>query len=204
MANLMNLTYPTNLVYLVLGLLVFLGVHSVRIVAEPWRLRTRERLGEPAWKGLYSLLSLLGLGLIIWGFGLARQTPVQLWSPPVGMRHLASLLTLVSFVLLAAAYVPRNRIKARLHHPMVLAVKTWALAHVLANGNVAHVLLFGAFLVWAVLNFKAARQRDRRDGTVYIRGNTGATLITLVLGVAAWLAFALWLHGYLIGVRPFG
>lgn len=204
MANLMNLTYPTNLIYLVLGLLVFLGVHSVRIVAEPWRLSTRERLGEPAWKGLYSLLSLLGLGLIIWGFGLARQTPVQLWSPPVGMRHLASLLTLISFVLLAAAYVPRNRIKARLHHPMVLAVKTWALAHLLANGNVAHVLLFGAFLVWAVLDFKAARQRDRRDGTVYIRGNTGATLITLVLGVAAWLAFAMWLHGYLIGVRPFG
>ena len=204
MANLMNLTYPTNLIYLVVGLLVFLGVHSVRIVAEPWRLRTRERLGEPVWKGLYSLLSLLGLGLIIWGFGLARQTPVQLWSPPVGMRHLASLLTLVSFVLLAAAYVPRNRIKARLHHPMVLAVKTWALAHLLANGNVAHVLLFGAFLVWAVLNFKASRQRDRRDGTVYIRGNTGATLITLVLGVAAWLAFAMWLHGYLIGVRPFG
>ena len=204
MANLMNLTYPTNLIYLVLGLLVFLGVHSVRIVAEPWRLRTRERLGEQAWKGLYSLLSLLGLGLIIWGFGLARQTPVQLWSPPVGMRHLASLLTLVSFVLLAAAYVPRNRIKARLHHPMVLAVKTWALAHLLANGNVAHVLLFGAFLLWAVLNFMAARRRDRRDGTVYIRGNTGATLITLVLGVAAWLAFAMWLHGYLIGVRPFG
>ena len=204
MANLMNLTYPANLIYLVVGLLIFLGVHSVRIVAEPWRTRTIERLGEPAWKGLYSLLSLLGLGLIIWGFGLARQTPVQLWSPPVGMRHLASLLTLISFVLLAAAYVPRNRIKARLHHPMVLAVKTWALAHVLANGNVAHVLLFGAFLVWAVLNFKAARQRDRRNGTVYIRGNTGATLITLVLGVAAWLAFALWLHGYLIGVRPFG
>lgn len=204
MANLMNLTYPANLIYLVVGLLIFLGVHSVRIVAEPWRTRTIERLGEPAWKGLYSLLSLVGLGLIIWGFGLARQTPVQLWSPPVGMRHLASLLTLISFVLLAAAYVPRNRIKARLHHPMVLAVKTWALAHVLANGNVAHVLLFGAFLVWAVLNFKAARQRDRRNGTVYIRGNTGATLITLVLGVAAWLAFALWLHGYLIGVRPFG
>ena len=204
MANLMNLTYPMNLVYLVLGLLVFLGVHSVRIVAEPWRLSTRERLGESAWKGLYSLLSLLGLGLIVWGFGLARQTPVQLWSPPVGMRHLASLLTLISFVLLAAAYVPRNRIKARLHHPMVLAVKTWALAHLLANGNVAHVLLFGAFLVWAVLDFRAARQRDRRHGTVYIRGNTGATLITLVLGVAAWLAFAMWLHGYLIGVRPFG
>ena len=192
------------MLYLLLGLVVFLGVHSVRIFAEDWRSQVRARLGEPAWKGLYSLLSLLGLGLIIWGFGLARQTPVQLWSPPVGMRHLASLLTLVSFVLLAAAYVPRNRIKARLHHPMVLAVKTWALAHLLANGNVAHVLLFGAFLVWAVLNFKASRQRDRRDGTVYIRGNTGATLITLVLGVAAWLAFAMWLHGYLIGVRPFG
>ncbi|MDP2366970.1 NnrU family protein [Rhodoferax sp.] len=190
--------------YLVLGLVIFLGVHSLRIVADGWRGGMRQRLGEGAWKGLYSLASLLGLALIVWGFGLARQQPVQLWSPPVAMRHLASLLTLVSFVLLAAAYVPGNGIKARLHHPMVLGVKTWALAHLLANGNLAHVLLFGSFLLWAVLSFSAARRRDRACGVQYASGRTGATLLTLALGTGAWVAFALWLHGMLIGVRPFG
>jgi uncharacterized membrane protein len=121
--------------YLILGLVVFLGVHSVRIVAEDWRTQTRARVGENTFKGVYSVLSLLGFALIVWGFGVARETPVQVWSPPIGMRHAASLLTLIAFVFLAAAYVPRNAIKARVHHPMVLAVKSWALAHVLANGG---------------------------------------------------------------------
>jgi uncharacterized membrane protein len=162
--------------YLILGLAIFLGVHSVRIVADGWRTQTRARVGEGAYKGIYSLLSLLGFGLIIWGFGVARETPVMLWMPPVGMRHAASLLTLIAFILLAAAYVPGNAIKARVHHPMVLGVKTWALAHLLANGSVAHVVLFGAFLLWAVLNFIAARRRDRAQGTQYPAGTTAGTV----------------------------
>ena len=190
--------------YLILGLIIFLGVHSVRVVADDWRTRSRARLGELQWKGLYSVASLIGLSLIVWGFSLARQQPVQLWSPPVGMRHLASLLTLISFVLLAAAYVPGNSIKSLVHHPMVLAVKVWALAQLLSNGNVGHVVLFGAFLVWAILNFSAARRRDRAAGTQYPRGTAGATGITVAVGVGAWIAFALWLHGLLIGVRPLG
>jgi uncharacterized membrane protein len=190
--------------YLILGLIIFLGVHSIRIVADDWRTRTIVRWGELRWKGLYSVASLLGLGLLVWGFGLARQLPMQLWSPPTGMRHLAALLTLVSFVLLAAAYVPGNAIKARLHHPMVLAVKVWALAHLLANGNLAHVLLFGSFLLWSVFDFAAARRRDRSGGIQYQAGNWSATAITVIVGLGAWLAFALWLHGLLIGVRPFG
>lgn len=190
--------------YLILGLIIFLGVHSVRIVADDWRTQTRSRLGELPWKGLYSVASLIGFGLLVWGFGLARQQPVQLWSPPLAMRHLAALLTLVSFVLLAAAYVPGNGIKARLHHPMVLATKVWALAHLLANGNLAHVVLFGAFLVWAVFDFTASRRRDRVAGTQYPAGSASATAITVVVGLLAWLAFAMWLHGLLIGVRPFG
>ncbi|MDO8699928.1 MAG: NnrU family protein [Rhodoferax sp.] len=190
--------------YLILGLIIFLGVHSVRIVADDWRTRTRARIGEMPWKGLYSVLSVLGFGLILWGFGLARQQPVQLWSPPTGMRHAASLLTLIAFILLTAAYIPRNSIKARVHHPMVLGVKVWALAHLLANGNIAHVLLFGSFLVWAVLNFSAARRRDRVAGTTYPTGTATATLITIVVGTGAWLAFAMWLHGLLIGIRPIG
>jgi uncharacterized membrane protein len=190
--------------YLIIGLIIFLGVHSVRIVADDWRTQTRLRLGALRWKGLYSVLSLLGFGLIVWGFGLVRQQPVQLWSPPAGMRHLASLLNMIAFVLLVAAYVPGNIIKARLHHPMVLAVKVWALAHLLANGNVGHVILFGSFLIWAVLDFGAARRRDVRAGTRYPRGTTGATGITVAIGVGTWIAFALWLHGLLIGVRPLG
>ena len=190
--------------YLILGLIIFLGVHSVRIVAENWRTQTRARMGELPWKGLYSVASGLGLGLIVWGFGLARQQPVQWWSPPPAMRHLASVLTLISFVLLAAAYVPGNGIKARVHHPMVLGVAVWALAHLLSNGNIAHVILFGSFLLWAVFDFSAARRRDRAAATHYPRGEAGATGITVALGVGAWIAFALWLHGWLIGVRTLG
>lgn len=189
---------------LILGLVIFLGVHSVRIVGERWRTQTIGRIGAQSWKGVYSVASIVGFGLIVWGFGLARQQPVQLWSAPTGMRHLAALLTLIAFVLLLAAYVPGNAIKARVHHPMVLAVKIWALAHLLANGNLAHVLLFGSFLLWAVFNFSAARRRDRLAGTVYPPGKRLPTITTLVLGVAAWALFAFWLHGWLIGVRPIG
>ena len=190
--------------YLILGLVLFLGVHSVRIVAEGWRTRTLARLGEGPYKGIYTLISLVGLGLIVWGFGVARETPTMLWMPPRGMRHAAALLTLIAFVLLAAAYVPRNAIKARLHHPMVLAVKTWALAHLLANGSLSHVILFGAFLAWGVANFIAARKRDRALGMSYPAGTPGGTAITVVLGVVAWAAVSFWLHGVLIGVRPMG
>ncbi len=189
---------------LLLGLLIFLGVHSVRIAADGWRSATIARVGALPWKAVYAVLSIVGFVLIVWGFSLARQQPVQLWMPPRGMRHLAALLTLIAFVLLAATYVPRNAIKARLHHPMVLSVKVWALAHLLANGNLAHVVLFGAFLVWAALNFRAARARDRAAGTVYPAGTAAGTGITVVVGVAAWALFAFWAHGALIGIRPIG
>jgi uncharacterized membrane protein len=142
--------------------------------------------------------------LIVWGYGQARMTPVPLWTPSVGMRHLASLLTLVSFILLAAAYVPRNAIKARIGHPMVVAVKVWALAHLLANHTLADLLLFGTFLIWAVLNFRAARARDRAAGTVRPAGTAAGTAITVVAGLAAWAAFAFWAHAAWIGVRPMG
>jgi uncharacterized membrane protein len=189
---------------LILGLLVFLGAHSTRIVADHWRTAQLKRFGEGTWKSAYSLLSLAGFVLIVWGFGLARQQPVVLWMAPAGMRHVAGLLTLIAFVLLAAAYVPRNAIKANLRHPMVLAVKVWALAHLLANGTLADLVLFGAFLGWAVVCFIAARKRDRAAGTQYPAGTPGGTAATVVTGVAAWAAFTFWLHGALIGVRPFG
>jgi uncharacterized membrane protein len=189
---------------LVLGLVLFLGVHSVRVVADDWRSARIARWGENAYKGLYSLLSLGGFVLIVWGYGLTRTAPVELWSPPIWTRHLASLLTLVAFVLLAAAYVPRTRIKAAVGHPMVLATKTWALAHLLSNGRLADVVLFGTFLAWSVVLYAASRRRDRRTGTRYFAGPGSRDAIAVVLGVAAWAAFAFWLHGMLIGVRPFG
>jgi uncharacterized membrane protein len=189
---------------LILGLLLFLGVHSARVFAESWRQSVRQRWGENAWKGVYSVASIAGFVLICYGYAAARQQPIVLWTPMVWTRHLAALLTLPAFVLLAAAYVPRNGIKARVHHPMVLGVKVWALAHLLANHTLADALLFGGFLLWAVLSFRAARQRDRAAGAVYAAGTAGATTATVVLGVAAWLGFALWAHAALIGVRPFG
>ena len=190
--------------YLVAGLLLFLGVHSTRVFADGWRKQTRARMGAGSFKGVYSLISLAGFVLLVWGYGVARQQPVVLWNPPVAMRHVAALLTLFSFVLLAAAYVPGNQIKARLHHPMVLGVKVWALAHLLANGTLADVLLFGGFLVWAVLNFRAARQRDRVAQVSVPAGRLGPTLVAVGVGLVAWAAFAFWAHAVLIGVRPFG
>jgi uncharacterized membrane protein len=188
---------------LLIGLVIFLGVHSARIVADGWRSAQIARIGPGAWKLGYTVLSLIGFYLLLWGYGMARQAPVVLWNPPLATRHIAGLLTLVAFVLLAATYVPRNGIRARLHHPMVLSVKLWAFAHLLANGTLADVLLFGSFLVWAVLSFLAARQRDRAAGTRYPAGSLTATLATVAVGCVAWALFAFWLHGWLIGVRPF-
>ncbi|MBL0086828.1 MAG: NnrU family protein [Ideonella sp.] len=190
--------------WLILGLVMFLGMHSVRVVAEGARQRFIEQRGAGAWKGLYTLVSLLGFALIVTGFAQARLQPVVLWATPGWTRHVAALLVLVAFVLLVAAYVPRNGIKARLHHPMVLSVKVWALAHLLANNTLADVLLFGSFLVWSVLSFRAARGRDRANQTVYPAGTLAGTAITVVVGVVAYAAMAFWAHAAWLGVRPFG
>ncbi|WP_423458350.1 NnrU family protein [Ottowia sp. VDI28] len=189
---------------LILGLILFLGVHSARIFAEDWRTQTIARVGEKRWKGIYTLISLAGFALIIWGFGFARQQPVVWWTPPTGLRHLNALFTLVAFILIAAAYVPRNQIKAKLHHPMILGVKLWAFGHLLATRTLADTILFGAFLVWAILAFRAARQRDRAQGITYPAGTLGGTLTTVVAGVVIWAVFAFWLHALLIGIAPLG
>lgn len=190
---------------LVFGLVLFLGVHSTRIVADGWRSQVVARVGDKPWKAVYALLSIAGFVLIVYGYGMARQQPVLLWpQPPVAMRHIAALLTLVAFVLLVAAYVPGNQLKAKLHHPMVLSVKVWALAHLLSNNTLADLLLFGSFLAWAVADFASSRRRDRATGKVYPPGSGTRTAIALVVGVVAWAAFAFWLHPLWIGVRPMG
>lgn len=192
------------MLYLILGLVLFLGIHSTRIFADPWRTRQIERFGKNGWKGIYTLISLTGFVLIIWGYGEARTAPVDLYNPPVWTRHLAALLTLPAFVLLIAGQVPGNHFKARVGHPMYLGTKFWALAHLLANGRLADVLLFGGFLVWAVAGFVVSRKRDKANGVVYAPGQASRTVIATVVGVGAWVGFAMWAHAAWIGVRPFG
>lgn len=189
---------------LILGLVLFLGAHSVRIFANDWRSRQIATLGEKRWKGLYTLVSIAGFALIIWGFGLARQQPVLLYVPPIWLRHLNALFTLIAFILVVAAYAPGNHFKAKLGHPMLAGVKTWAFGHLLATGMLHDVVLFGAFLLWAVVDFISARRRDRAAGVSYPAGTAKGDLIVVVAGVVGWAVFAFWLHGWLIGVKPMG
>jgi uncharacterized membrane protein len=189
---------------LIIGLLVFLGVHSSRIIFESARQKFIKQRGENAWKGIYTLISFIGLALIVWGYSLARQTPTALWSPPTATRHIAALLTLVAFILVASTYFKQSWMRVRFHHPMLLGVKVWALSHLLANGTVADTLLFGGFLIWAVLCFVTSKKRDRRLNTQFPEAKASATIAAVISGFAIWALFAFWLHGLLIGVRPFG
>ena len=187
---------------LILGLVLFLGVHSVGIVAPAWRERMVVRLGEIPWKGVYGLLSLVGLVLIVWGYGLARLEPVGLWSPPTWLRHVALLIMLPAFPLLLAAYLP-GRIQTAARHPMLAAVKLWAFAHLLANGNLADVLLFGSFLAWAVADRISLKRRISPPIPGAPPGPAN-DLIALVGGLVLYGAFIGGLHSSLFGVSPLG
>ena len=186
------------MILLVVGLVLFLGIHSVSIVAPGWRDSQVAKRGEGPWKGVYSVVSLAGFALLIYGYGLARQAPVVIYSPPVAMRHLALLLMLPVFPLLVAVYMP-GRIKTAAKHPMLLAVKFWALAHLLANGNLADVMLFGGFLAWAVADRISLKRRPARavPGAGVSPYNDW---IVVVVGLGLYAATVLFLHRWLIGV----
>ena len=190
---------------LVVGLVIFLGVHSVSIVAARWRTATVARLGERPWKGLYSLASGVGLALVIVGYGMARRDPVVLYTPPAALRHLALLVMLPVFPLLFAAYLP-GRIRAAAKHPFLLAVKLWALAHLLANGMLADVLLFGAFLAWAVADRISVKRRSADEAHEVPAAPPGAAndAIALIGGLAVYAVFIFWAHRWIIGVSPLG
>ena len=208
--------------WLIIGLILFLGAHSIRMVADDWRTQAIASWGEKPFKGVYSLLALVGFYAMVTGYAEARMQTVALWTPPIATRHVSVLLMLFASVLMAAAYVPRNHLKMRMGHPMVLSVKVWALAHLLANGNLADVVLFGSFLVWSVFNFKAAKARDRAAASEALRlqadgaentnavpgdqpiANTTATLLTVLIGVALWALFVFYLHVQMVGVSPLG
>ncbi len=187
---------------LILGLVLFIGAHSVRIVADDWRTAMLERLGEGRWKGIYSLVAIVGLVLIVWGYGLARQEPVVLWYPPIWLKHTALLLNLVALIIFVASAVPAGKMKGRIRHPMVISVKVWAFAHLISNETLADVVLFGAFLVWAVLDFRSARQRDRATGAEPEFGPARNDAIAVAVGVVIWAAFTWFLHAWLFGVSP--
>jgi uncharacterized membrane protein len=190
---------------LVLGLVVFLGVHSVSIVAPHWRAATIARVGEKPWKGLYSIAAGVGLALVIVGYGMARRDPVVLYAPPAALRHLALLVMVPVFPLLFAAYLP-GRIRAAAKHPMLLAVKLWALAHLLANGTLADALLFGGFLAWAVADRLAVKRRS----AVEAHAVPGAPprpyndAIAVAVGLLVYVALVWRGHRWLIGVSPLG
>ncbi len=189
---------------LILGLLLFLGMHSARLFAADKRASFIASNGPLAWKGIYALVSIVGFVLIIYGYGQARMSPTWLWISPVWTRHLAALLTIPAFILIVATYIPGSSIKARVGHPMLLGVKFWALAHLIANGSLADLLLFGGFLAWATALFVVSRKRDRAAGVSYGKGKPVMDAVVVVVGLVAWAAFAFYLHGAWIGVKPMG
>ncbi|QTQ34598.1 NnrU family protein [Aromatoleum petrolei] len=187
---------------LILGLLFF-STHSARIFAEDNRAQYIAHYGRAKWKLAYPLASAIGLGLIVWGYGAVRLDPLVLWAPATWTRHLAAVLTLPAFILIAA-YVPGTRLRAKLGHPVVIGVQLWAVAHLLANGALADLLVFGCFLVWAIASFVAARRRDGAQRVVRGDGALGWDAVAVGGGAGVWFVFARHLHGVLFGVVPFG
>ena len=188
---------------LIIGLALFLGVHTVSIVAPGWRNAQIERLGGGAWKGLYSVVSLIGLLAIVYGYGQARLSPTVLYTLPPGLRHVALLLMLPVFVLLIAAYFP-GRIRRAAVHPMLIAVMLWGAAHLLANGTLADVLLFGGFLAWAVVDRISVGSRVGADkhGAPAAPVRASNDWVALVGGLALYALFIGWAHRWLFGVSP--
>ena len=187
--------------YLIAGLLLFFGVHSIAIVAPAWRDAMAARLGDAPWKALYSIVSVIGFVMLVHGYGLARADPQVLYTPPTWMRHVAALLMLPVFPLLLSTYLP-GRIKAAVKHPMLTATKAWALSHLLVNGNLADVLLFGGFLAWAVADRIAVGRRAvprRIRATAPSRIND---VIAVIGGLAIYVVVVVWAHQRFLGVAP--
>lgn len=187
---------------MIIGLVIFFGAHSIAIVSPGFRNRALQRLGEGAWKGLYGLTSLAGFGLMVYGFGLAREVPVVVYAPPNWMRYVTLLLMLPVFPLLIAAYLP-GRIKTAAKHPMLAAVKFWAFAHLLVNGRLADVLLFGGFLAWAVMDRISLKRRPPQKVRTAPPGPFN-DLIAVALGLAIYAATIGWAHLRLLGAAPLG
>jgi uncharacterized membrane protein len=185
---------------LILGLILFLGIHTLTTLRGQ-RAALIGRLGEGPYKGLYSVVSAIGLVLIVWGFGRYRDSAyLQVWAPPAWLHPLVLVMMCFAFVALAATYSPAGWIKGRLRHPMLVAIKSWALAHLLANGDLGALVLFGAFLAWALYDRIAVKRRG--DPGAPRAGFGLGDVVALVVGSAVYAAM-FWLHPLLVGV-PIG
>ncbi|OXS99582.1 NnrU family protein [Notoacmeibacter marinus] len=189
---------------LILGLIVFLGIHSVRIFAPAKVARREAQMGEGPYKGVYSIVSLIGFVLIVWGYGMAQDAPIPIWDPPMALRHLATGLMLFSFMALGIYMLPAGRLKPMFKHPMLIAIKIWALAHLLANGELASIILFGSFLAWAVADRISVKRRVGTGGGAAIpaSGSIGWDVAALIVGIVLYVVMLLWLHEWLIGIPP--
>lgn len=187
---------------LIIGLTLFLGVHSVSIVNEPWRDRLAARVGELPYKVVYSLVAITGLVFIVWGYGLARGDAAALYDPPRWLRHISLLVLVPMFPLLLATYLP-GCIRTAVGHPMLLATMLWASAHLFTNGSTVDTVLFGSFLAWAMIDWMSLKRRKMRSiPTAPPTRWNDAIAVTLGLGIYA--SFMLDLHRMLIGVSPLG
>jgi uncharacterized membrane protein len=183
---------------LILGLVVFFSIHSVRMAAGGFRER-QMAISPSRWKAIYVLFAAIGLALIIWGWILYRADAAQFYEPPSWGRHVAMVAVWIAFVLAAAAQLPAGRLKAYLKHPFLAAVILWSAAHLLANGDLASVSVFGAFLAFAVVNRLAVIPRgDPAPAVLQPRSD----LIAVLAGTAIYAVFLLWLHSWLFGVSP--
>jgi uncharacterized membrane protein len=192
-----------GLLVMIAGLALFLGVHTLT-TRRDLRGRMVASLGDGTYKILYSLVSAVGLALIVWGFAKYRATGwIDVWTPPVAMRHLTAALMLPAVILVVASYI-RGRIYTRLKHPMLAGVKLWALAHLLANGDLGSIILFGSFLAWAVFDRISLKRRGDAGAPPIPVGGPTNDLIAIAVGVIAYLALAFAFHPVVIGVPVFG
>lgn len=190
---------------LVIGLVIFLIPHSLSIFAAQWKRAKSQSLGS-IFKAIYAIVSLIGLVLMVYGYSLTRINPVFIWNPPAVMSLVTAVLLLIAMVLLVAAYVPGNRIKSAIGHPMLVATKVWGFAHLLSNGRLGDIVLFATLMFWSVLLYTVLKRRNRlqQNTPADVAADIIPTVITVVAGIGLWLIFALWLHLRLIGVAPFG
>jgi uncharacterized membrane protein len=192
-----------GLVVLVLGLIVFLGPHVLVTLREP-RAEMVKWLGEWPYKGLFAVASLVGLYLIGVGFGMYRAGgAIEIWSPPSFTRHITEALMLPAAILVAAAYLP-GEIKLRLKHPMLVGVKTWAVAHLLANGDLGGIILFGSVLAWAVYDRITLKRRTDPGSPPIPIGGWKNDVAAVIVGLILYLALGLVFHPLVVGLRVFG
>ena len=187
------------MIYLVIGLIFFFAIHLIRILAPQWREARIAAMGENKWKGMYTIASLLSLVLLIWGYAQARYGAPILFTPPDWAPHLVILLMAIALILMMAGNLPAGRITQAVKHPFLTAIKIWAFAHLLANGDLASLIMFASFLAYAVFVRIAIKRRGTSNP---VATSSTSDIISIISGLAIWALLVFWLHDWLIGVNP--